>query len=116
MSREHRLAVYGSLAPGKSNHHQLAGLSGDWRPGVVRGRLKNEGWGSGEGFPGLSPDPMGPEVPVQVFVSADLCAHWARLDAFEGADYRRVPIEVATPDGPLEAYIYAVGLHAAAPP
>ena len=45
---------------------------------------------------------------MQVFVSPDLPAHWDRLDAFEGADYRRVLIEVATPDGPLEAYIYAV--------
>ena len=108
MGPEHRLAVYGSLAPSKSNHHQLAGLSGEWRPGVVRGQLRNQGWGSGQGFPGLTPDLAGPEVQVQVFVSPDLPAHWDRLDAFEGADYRRVLIEVATPDGPLEAYIYAV--------
>ena len=108
MSADHRLAVYGSLAPGKSNHHQLAGLAGDWRPGVVRGWLKDAGWGSGQGFPGLTPDAAGPEVAVQVFTSADLPDHWDRLDAFEGADYRRVRIEVATPDGPVEAHIYAV--------
>ncbi len=112
MSAEQRLAVYGSLAPGKSNHHQLDGLAGAWRPGVVRGQLHDAGWGSDQGFPGLTPDPAGPEVAVQIFVSPDLPAHWDRLDAFEGADYRRVRIEVMTPDGPLEAYIYAVGLSA----
>jgi gamma-glutamylcyclotransferase (GGCT)/AIG2-like uncharacterized protein YtfP len=108
VSTDQRLAVYGSLAPGKSNHHQLEGLTGDWRPGAVRGWLKDAGWGSGQGFPGLAPDPAGPEVPVQIFISADLPAHWGRLDAFEGADYRRVLIKVATPDGSIEANIYAV--------
>ncbi|MGZ3401887.1 MAG: gamma-glutamylcyclotransferase family protein [Phenylobacterium sp.] len=108
MSAERRLAAYGSLAPGKSNHHQLAGMAGDWRPGAVRGWLRDSGWGSGQGFPGFVPDPNGPEVAVQVFISDDLPAHWARLDRFESADYRRVRIAVATPDGDVEAYIYAV--------
>src|SRR5579862_9903898 len=102
---EHRLVVYGSLAPGKSNHHQLTGLSGEWRPGRVRGWFRDVGWGTGQGFPGLTPDPAGPEVAVQVFWSMDLPAHWARLDVFEGADYRRVPIDVTTEDGVVEAYI-----------
>ena len=104
-----RLAVYGSLAPGKSNHHQLAGLPGDWRPGVVRGWFKDAGWGTSQGFPGLTPDPEGPEVAVQVFSSQALPAHWARLDAFEGADYRRVRVAVTTDEGVVEANIYAVG-------
>jgi gamma-glutamylcyclotransferase (GGCT)/AIG2-like uncharacterized protein YtfP len=38
-----RLAVYGSLAPGQANHHQLAGLAGEWRSGVVRGWLTASG-------------------------------------------------------------------------
>ncbi len=106
---EHRLAVYGSLAPGESNHGQLAGLSGDWRAGVVRGHRRAEGWGTAGGFPGFQPDPDGPEVAVQVFTSPDLPGHWARLDRFEGADYRRVAIDVATAEGVLTAQIYAVG-------
>ena len=110
MNADCRLVVYGSLAPGRSNHNQLAGLAGDWRPGLVRGWLKDAGWGTGQGFPGLTPDPAGPEVAVQIFSSPDLPVHWSRLDAFEGADYRRVPIAVTTPDGALEAYVYAVGL------
>ena len=103
-----RLAVYGSLAPGQSNHHQLDGLAGDWRPGAVRGWLTEFGWGAAQGYPGLRLDPDGPEVAVQVFTSQDLPAHWARLDAFEGDQYRRVTVEVATPEGPLTAELYAV--------
>ncbi|THD58109.1 gamma-glutamylcyclotransferase [Phenylobacterium sp.] len=105
---EHRLAVYGSLAPGRSNHGQLAGLAGDWRPGAVRGSLRQAGWGAAQGFPGLVLDPEGAEVGVQVFTSPDLPAHWARLDAFEGEDYRRVAVTVVGPDGAVEAYIYVV--------
>src|SRR5262245_49733801 len=34
-----RLASYGTLAPGKPNHHQLYPLKGRWLRGVVRGHL-----------------------------------------------------------------------------
>ena len=106
---EHRLAVYGSLAPGESNHHQLAGLAGEWMRGVLRGERRDQGWGTAGGFPGLRLDPNGGEVAVQVFSSPDLPAHWARLDRFEGADYRRVTVEVTTADGPVAAQVYVVG-------
>ncbi len=109
MTPEHRLAVYGSLAPGKSNHHQLAGLAGEWSRGTLRGHFSQQGWGASQGFPGLRLDPDGPEVAVQIFTSADLPDHWARLDRFEGADYQRVTVEVATEEGPLLAQVYGVG-------
>ncbi|MDZ4372866.1 MAG: gamma-glutamylcyclotransferase family protein [Phenylobacterium sp.] len=108
MSADRRLAVYGSLAPGQSNHHELTGLAGHWRSGVVRGWKVESGWGAAQGYPGLRPDPAGPDVAVQVFSSADLPAHWARLDAFEGAEYQRVVVTVVTADGPLDAQIYAL--------
>jgi len=108
MPVEHRLCVYGSLAPGKSNHHQLAGLVGTWTPGTVRGYFREVGWGPGSGFPGLVPDPSGPAVAIQLFTSPDLPAHWARLDAFEGEDYRRVPVEVEVGGEVVVASIYAV--------
>ena len=39
-SAQCRLAVYGSLAPGRSNHDQLQNLRGDWHSGcTVRGEL-----------------------------------------------------------------------------
>ncbi len=86
----------------------MAGMAGDWRPGTVRGWWVESGWGSAEGYPGLRPDPEGPEVAAQLFTSADLPAHWARLDAFEGEAYERVVVVVETGDGPVEAWIYAL--------
>lgn len=107
-----RLAVYGTLAPGQPNHHQLAALAGHWRPGIVRGHLQTGGWAAAMGYKALVLDPAGPALLVQVFESDDLPAHWARLDAFEGAEYRRVVTMVERRDaapgeaGTVEACIY----------
>lgn len=103
-----RLASYGSLAPGQVNHDQLAGLSGRWRPGTVRGRLGAEGWGAPLGYLGLVLDPDGPPVDVALFESADLPAHWPRLDAFEGEEYRRVVAPVRTAEGDVPACVYVL--------
>jgi len=101
-----RLAVYGTLAPGKPNHHQLDGLGGDWGDGIVRGRLINKGWAAEGGYPALILDPVAQDIDVQVFSSRDLPAHWARLDAFEGEDYRRVAVDVAIGAASVAAWIY----------
>lgn len=103
-----RLAVYGTLAPGRPNHHQLAGLQGRWIAGSVRGHLREEGWGAALGFPGLVLDPTGPHVDVQVFESHDLVAHWPRLDEFEGDGYRRVLAPVFTASGTVDAHVYVL--------
>jgi hypothetical protein len=55
-----RLAVYGTLAPGRPNHHQLNSLSGRWIKGTVRGQLLQEGWGAELGYPGIVLDLDGP--------------------------------------------------------
>src|SRR5689334_12542703 len=107
-SVETRLISYGSLAPGQVNHHQLAGLNGRWQRATVRGTLIDGGWGAGLGFPGLILDPSSPDVEAHLFESADLPAHWARLDAFEGPGYRRVPTVAHTAYGDLRAYVYVV--------
>ena len=101
-----RLATYGTLAPGRVNHHELAALDGVWTTGIIHGRLIAEGWGAAHGCPGIMLDPEGEAVEVHIFESADLPAHWPRLDAFEGPGYRRVTVAVATENGPLEARIY----------
>jgi gamma-glutamylcyclotransferase (GGCT)/AIG2-like uncharacterized protein YtfP len=101
-----RLATYGTLGPGKPNHHQLANLTGRWLKGTVRGRLVAEGWGAAMGFPALVLDPEGAAVEVDVLESPDLPSEWARLDAFEGAEYRRVVTNVETAEGSLAASIY----------
>ena len=103
-----RLATYGTLAPGRVNSEQLADLKGTWRQGTVRGRLVEAGWGAKLGYPRLILDPSGPAVEVYLFESPDLPHHWLRLDAFEGAGYRRVVTQVCTADGDLEAWIYVI--------
>ena len=108
MTAATRLAAYGTLAPGRVNHHQLAGLRGHWIEGSVRGRLVEAGWGATFGFPGLILDQDGVIVKVQVFESSDLPVHWARLDQFEGIGYRRAIVQVSTPDGGIESSIYVV--------
>ncbi len=103
-----RLAVYGSLAPGRPNHHRIAHLQGQWRSGVVHGELAQRGWGAALGFAGLIWDPAGPEVPVQVLESPALAEAWATLDTFEGADYRRILAPVLAPEGAYLAQLYAL--------
>ena len=106
MTADHRLATYGTLAPGRPNHHQLAALNGEWSMGTIRGRLVEEGWGAALGYPALVLDAGGEAVAVHLFTSPDLPAHWARLDAFEGAEYRRSEVMVETAEGVVSAWIY----------
>ena len=103
-----RLAVYGSLAPGRPNHDQLESLGGEWRTGKVRGRLLEQGWGAALGYPGLVLDNECDDVAVQLFESPDLPDHWARLDAFEGDGYRREAVSVQTEAGAFDAFIYVL--------
>jgi gamma-glutamylcyclotransferase (GGCT)/AIG2-like uncharacterized protein YtfP len=105
---ETRLATYGTLGPGRPNHAQLAGLSGRWLAGHVRGSLAQAGWGAELGYPGLVLDPEGPLVEVDVFESPELPDHWHRLDAFEGPGYRRIAVDVSTAEGLLRASIYVL--------
>ena len=108
LTAQHRLATYGTLAPGRVNHHEVSDLAGTWREGRVRGWLSDDGWGATLGFPGLKLDPEGDRVPVHVLESPELLEHWARLDEFEGAEYARVVARVETQDGVIEASIYVV--------
>ncbi|MFL6046671.1 MAG: gamma-glutamylcyclotransferase [Propionibacteriaceae bacterium] len=105
----HRLATYGTLAPGRSNDHQLDGLEGHWLEGYVRARLIDACWGASLGFPAMILDPHGSAVRVHVFESADLPAHWSRLDDFEGPGYQRVVTTVQTSTGEIDACIYVLG-------
>jgi gamma-glutamylcyclotransferase (GGCT)/AIG2-like uncharacterized protein YtfP len=106
MSAETRLASYGTLAPGRENHAQVAGLKGTWFKGTVRGRATVNPSGRWAGYPGFVLDPHAGLVEVIIFESADLPGHWAHLDAFEGEAYRRVIATAQTPRGLIEVSIY----------
>ena len=105
---EMRLATYGTLAPERQNHGQVTELPGRWLVGHVRGSLVAAGWGAELGFPALVLHPDGAPIEVFVFESEALLDHWQRLDAFEGPGYRRVTVEVSTPEGVLPASIYVL--------
>ena len=102
----HRLATYGSLAPGQPNHNQLSDLHGHWQTGGIKGHLVPKGWSALLGYPALVLADDGINVDVHVFESSDLPDHWDGLDAFEGTEYRRARAVVETANGPIEAWIY----------
>ncbi len=105
-SPDNRLAVYGTLAPGRPNEHVLADLTGRWFEGRVRGRLVDQGWGAELGYPAIVLDEEAGEVDVMVLESGDLPSAWSRLDDFEGPGYERVAVTVTTAHGDLDASIY----------
>src|SRR5713101_7749078 len=98
-----RLAAYGTLAPGESNYGMLAGVEGTWVDGTVEGvRFM------ANGYPAFQPRPGNGLVPVRVLSSVALPQHWARLDEFEGPEYRRILVQVSLADGTrLVANLYA---------
>ena len=114
MTPDLRLAVYGSLAPGKANHHLLAKHDGVWTRGRVRGDLVNAGWGAAGGFPGLRPRSNGPWVAVQVLESPSLIHGWQALDEFEGSEYRRVVVPVYSEE-PDADFLFDANIYALAP-
>lgn len=100
---ERRLAVYGSLAPGKLNHHIVAPAGGEWAAGLVTGVFSENGWGATHGFPGLRWSPGAADVRVSLLTSDALPERWADLDQFEGDDYMRILVPVTADDGRLIA-------------
>lgn len=107
LSAQHRLASYGSLKPGGSNHHQLDGLKGRWFAGKVKGRIVDDAGGSATGYLGLILG-EGTEIDLMIFESEDLPAHWNRLDIFEGESYVREVVEIETEEGVLPVTLYVL--------
>jgi gamma-glutamylcyclotransferase (GGCT)/AIG2-like uncharacterized protein YtfP len=102
------LAAYGTLAPGRRNHHVVAPLGGEWTRGVVEGELSRDGWGKTSGYPGFRPREGAGAVWVHVLTSPALPSAWPELDAFEGAEYRRILVPVFQPEAPGVRTLYTV--------
>jgi gamma-glutamylcyclotransferase (GGCT)/AIG2-like uncharacterized protein YtfP len=90
----HTLAVYGTLAPGRLNHHVVAPLGGEWTEGLIEGDLLTVGWGAALGYPGFRPRVGGDAVAVWVLTASRLAGAWPDLDRFEGPGYRRILVPV----------------------
>lgn len=101
-----RLAVYGSLAPGKRNAHILEPLGGKWTPAIVHGHLRPILSGEFVGYNIIELAEDGDPVPCLLFSSRDLPAFWDQLDAFEGPAYVRTITRVRVGDAVVEANIY----------
>lgn len=97
-STNHTLAVYGTLAPGRSNHHIVAPLDGEWTDGLIEGDLLPIGWGAALGYPAFRPRVGGAAVAVQVVIAPLLATFWPTLDHFEGAEYQRILVPVFRPE------------------
>ncbi|GAB4375798.1 MAG: hypothetical protein Kow00114_39160 [Kiloniellaceae bacterium] len=104
------LAIYGTLAPGKVNHHHIADLGGAWQDAAVRGTLGRVEHGVHSGLPAIVLDPAAAPHALKLLVCEGLPGAWARLDAFEGAEMQRllVPLEDAAGGLAGVANIYAL--------
>lgn len=83
-------AVYGTLGPGKPNHHHVSDIKGIWTNDTVTGKLVEFGWGAAMGFPALVWSLKGDLIAVQLLQSQSLPQNWERLDSFEGREYVRL--------------------------
>lgn len=101
------LFVYGTLAPGKENHHQLKGIDGQWQPAKIRGEKRMH-----DPYPhcvGVDIMKSRQWVDGLLFSSTELVEIWQHLDKFEGPGYKRTLRKVELMSGEtVEAYIYAI--------
>ena len=103
------LFVYGTLAPGKSNHHIMTPILGTWQQAAVKGVMDEAGFGLTGGYPALVTDDTAELVQGWLLSSNELDVHWERLDAFEGTAYQRERITATTQTGEcVSAYVYAL--------
>ncbi|QMU31579.1 gamma-glutamylcyclotransferase [Adhaeribacter radiodurans] len=108
---ENYLIVYGTLAPGASNHSVVKHIQGKWEEGVVRGKLEKLGWGAEMGFYGFKHTTREEQEIIKAYVlcSDELVNNWYNLDAFEGNEYRRILARYELDNGETGVgYIYAV--------
>ena len=90
-----KLVVYGTLAPGASNHALVESLGGTWLQCSIEARVATH-----HGLPVLAwqPGRGSPPVSAAMLHSEELSDYWLRLDAFEGGGYRRELIVAAVPE------------------
>lgn len=96
------LIIYGSLAPGESNHHIISHIPGNWQKATITGYIEDNGWSNRSGYPRFieKQDVKQQKYSVHVFTSDRLPAYWEEIDAFEGEeDYKRIQWPYVLEDG-----------------
>ena len=106
---EEALFVYGTLQPGRSNEAVLSAVGGSFQTATIRGTLYRYGWLREFPYPGVELDPEGGVITGHIFTSPNLYLHWARLDAFEGDNYKRVKTVAKTSNGnECNVFVYVI--------
>ena len=104
-----RLFVYGTLAPGRTNHHVIEHIKGEWSAGQVKGKLVQAGWGAEHGCPGMVVSTDGDYIDGHILSSDTLVQNWPMLDEFEGSEYQRTKTSARVQQGSLvEVWVYAL--------
>lgn len=98
----HRLAVYGTLAPGGTNHTRVAEVHGQWFEGTATGVIEERD-GLLEFYWRLNTDLP---VKVKVLSAHELEKQFNRLDRFEGPRYQRILVPVRIYDRLIVCNIY----------
>ena len=107
---EKSLIIYGTLAPGKPNHHIVENIKGEWIKAIVRGKLENKGWGADLGYKAFRHTNIEEQVKIDAYIllSEELVANWHYLDEFEGNGYKRILAKYELENGEIGVgYIYA---------
>jgi gamma-glutamylcyclotransferase (GGCT)/AIG2-like uncharacterized protein YtfP len=108
---EQTLVVYGTLAPGKPNHHIVEHIQGTWQKGIIKGELSNKGWAAENGYLGFCHTSPTNEKSIEahILTSTELPQNWSMLDDFEGEGYQRILTTYQLEDGTKGiGFIYAV--------
>lgn len=103
------LIIYGSLAPGETNHHIISHINGIWLKAFIKGKIIDNGWSTRTGYPEFQRiDDSSERVEVLAFISEDLEKYWDYIDEFEGTEqYKRVTISCELENGKVvDAFIY----------
>lgn len=95
-----KLAMYGTLRPGRPNHGILRDIDGSWATAWLNGVLTESG------LPTFSFSTKGRAVEAELLISAELAEHWSRLDDFAGSAYIRQLGLVWLEDSPQVANVY----------
>lgn len=101
------LIIYGTLAPNRSNHAEVQNIKGEWKKGIVKGKLLNVS----DGYVAFKHTQTGEQESIEAFVlfSEELNDNWSRLDEFEGDDYRRILAKYELNNGEIGiGNIYAI--------
>ena len=56
------LLVYGTLAPGESNHYMMTDIPGVWKTAYFKGIVLKKDWGKRHGFPCIILDNEADEI------------------------------------------------------